>query len=520
MIRIKNIKVDVIDNNLEDKLYKILNTKSIKNIKINKRSIDARKEDIYYVYEVDVEVDNEEKYLNIEGISKTPDEEYKYVVTGEKTLNNRPIIVGAGPSGLFCAYFLAEAHYNPIIVERGKKIDDRVKDVENFWNNDILDKNSNVVFGEGGAGTFSDGKLNTLKKDKDFIQKKMFEIFVENGASEEILYDAMPHIGTDKLREVIKNMREKIISMGGEFKFSTTLTDLIIDNNRIVGIEVNNKEIIDTDVVILALGHSAKDTFKMLYEKKLEITSKPFAVGIRIEHNKDMINEAQYGKYKDYLPAAYYKLTNNVNGRGVYTFCMCPGGYVINSSSEDDGIVINGMSNYKRDSYNSNSAVIVTVNEKDYGNNPLDGIKFQEELEKKAFIEGKGYIPVQLYKDLKENKVSNSFKSVKPVFKSKYTFANINNILPKEIICSIINSIDSFDKKIKGFACGDAIISAVETRTSSPIRIIRDDNLESSIKGVYVIGEGAGYAGGITSSGMDGVKAFESVIKEYKTFTN
>ena len=521
MIRLREVKVNLEDDNIEqlEKICKKKLNTEIRNISINKKSIDARhKDDICYKYEVDVVVDNEKKTLDKNksiNIFKTPGEKYKFEVVGNKKLKNRPVIVGSGPAGLFCAYLLAENNYRPIIIERGKKVEDRVKDVEEFFKNNKLNTSSNVQFGEGGAGTFSDGKLNTLKKDKKFRQKKIFEIFVECGAPKEILYNSHPHIGTNILVDVVKNMRNKIINMGGEFLFSSTLNDIIIDNGCVNQIKVNDK-LIDVDILILAIGHSARDTFRMLYKKGFNMKSKPFAVGVRIEHNREMIDKSQYGNKYKLLDAANYKLTYKAkDNRGVYTFCMCPGGYVINSSSDYNKLVINGMSNYERNSSNSNSAIIVTVNSDDYGSGVLDGVKFQEELEKKAFEIGKGLIPTQVYRDYKNKRVSDKFLDVKPVFKSGYNLCDLNKILPSFIVKDTIEAIEFWSTKIKGFNSDGAIISAVESRTSSPVRIERNEFYESNIKGVYPIGEGAGYAGGITSSAIDGIKIAEQIAKIY-----
>lgn len=521
MIRIRQIKLPInhTEDDLKIKICKKLNIKKedIKKIIINKKSIDARKE-INFIYEVDIETNKESQILNkkIKDILKTPNEKYVFNITGEKTLKEKPIIIGAGPAGLFCAYFLAKKGYKPIIIERGEEIDKRVKTVEKFWNKNILNPNSNVQFGEGGAGTFSDGKLNTTSKDIRI--KEILKIFVKNGAPKEILYIKNPHIGTDILRNVIKNIRNEIIEYGGKFIFNKTLKDITINENKVTQIKIND-EIIDAENLILALGHSSRDTFKMLVKNNLKITSKPFAIGVRVQHKQKLIDINQYGKEYKNLPKANYKLTyKSSEGRGVYSFCMCPGGFVVNSSSENEKLVINGMSNYKRDEENANSAIIVTVNEKDFGNSPLDGVKFQEELEKITYKEGQGNIPVQLYKDFKENKISKNFGKIKPVMKGNYQFSNLNNIFPKYIKNSLIEGIEHFDKKIKGFSDDDTILAAIESRTSSPIKIVRDENLESNIKGIYPCGEGAGYAGGIMTSAIDGIKVAESIAKKYKPF--
>ena len=516
MLRVRQVKViveekDKLKNKVASKLGTNIN--NIKSINILKESIDARKKPhIYYVYEVSVELDNYSGIKKNDDIEEYIEEKYELKIT--KKLEKRPIIVGSGPAGLFAAYMLASYGANPIIIERGEKIEDRIKSVEDFWNFGKLNLNSNVQFGEGGAGTFSDGKLNTLVKDKENRCKKVFEIFIENGAPKDILYVNKPHIGTDLLRNVIINMRNKINSLGGEFFYNTTFTDLIIEDNSLKGIVVNNRDKLYTNTLILAIGHSARDTFEMLYKNKLNMSSKPFAIGIRIMHPQDMINKSQYGDNK-LLPPASYKLTHKCsNGRGVYSFCMCPGGFVVNASSEEERLVINGMSNHARDEKCANSAIVVTVSNKDFGDNPLSGIEFQRQLENKTYNIGDGNIPIQLYKDFKNNTLSNKFGEYEPVIKGNYKFSNINDLFPKYICESLIEAIDSFGIKIKNFNRDDAIITAIESRTSSPVRIERDDNFESNIKGIYPIGEGAGYAGGITTSAIDGLKVVEKLLKD------
>ena len=516
MLRVRQVKVkveekDKLQNKVASKLG--ININNIKSMNILKESIDARKKpEIYYVYEVALELDNYKDIKKNDDVEVYIEEKYELIVT--KKLEKRPIIVGSGPAGLFAAYMLASYGFNPVIIERGEKIEDRIKSVEDFWNFGKLNLNSNVQFGEGGAGTFSDGKLNTLVKDKENRCKKVFEIFVENGAPKDILYVNKPHIGTDLLRNVIINMRNRINSFGGKFLYNTTFTDLIIEDNALKGIVVNNCEKLYTDTLILAIGHSARDTFEMLYKNKLNMSSKPFAIGIRIMHPQDMINKSQYGDNK-LLPPASYKLTHKCsNGRGVYSFCMCPGGFVVNASSEEKRLVINGMSNHDRDEKCANSAIVVTVSSKDFGDNPLSGIEFQRQLENKAYNVGDGNIPIQLYKDFKNNTLSNKFGEYEPVIKGNYKFSNINDIFPKYICESLVEAIDSFGTKIKNFNRDDAIISAIESRTSSPVRIERDDNFESNIKGIYPIGEGAGYAGGITTSAIDGLKVVEKLLKD------
>lgn len=519
MIRIKQIKLPVDSNSKENLIKKTAQKLKIKENKIekliiSKLSLDARKTPTY-VYEVDVKLENEKKYLKNSDITTTPDETYKFEILGQNKLNKKPIIIGSGPAGLFAAYILAENGYNPIIIERGKSVEERIKDVENFWKTGKLNPNSNVQFGEGGAGTFSDGKLNTQNKDKFFRNKKVLETFVKNGAPQSILYLHNPHIGTDLLTKVIKNMREEIIKMGGQIYYNTLFNDFKTNEGKLTQIKLND-EWIDCETLILATGHSSRDTFEMLYKKGLNMTSKPFAVGIRIQHPQTLINLNQYKTLRMDLPPASYKLTYQTKEkRGVYSFCMCPGGYVVNSSSEEGHLCINGMSNQSRDSENANSAIIVTINQNDFGNHPLDGIKFQRNLEKLAYQKGNGKIPVQLFKDFKENKISTSFKSINPVFKGEYNFVNINEILPNYITNSLKEGINYFDAKIKGFANDDAIIAAVESRTSSPIKIPRDDNFISNIDGIYPCGEGAGYAGGIMTSAIDGIRVAEAIAKHY-----
>lgn len=527
MINVKQIKIEVTksnDENIKKGIAKKLNIPvyDIEYFNIIKRSIDARnKEEIYYVYEVDVKVKDEGKALNKKNndITYAISRKYEMKEYGNLELKNRPVIIGSGPAGLFAAYILAENGYKPIIIERGEQVEDRIKSVESFWKSGNLNKNSNVQFGEGGAGTFSDGKLNTLVKDEFNRGRKVFETFIKCGANEEIMYDYKPHIGTNILRDVIKNMRKKIINMGGEFRFNTCLTNVIYENDIIKQIELNNSEIIDTDILVLAIGHSARDTFKMLYENKLNMEAKPFAIGLRVSHKQEMINIDQYGfKYKNILKPASYKLTHkSTTGRGVYSFCMCPGGYVVNASSEDGMLAINGMSNYERESENANSAIVVTITPDDFGYNPLDGVRFQRNLEQKTYELGNGKIPIQLLKDFKNNKITNKFGNVNPIFKGEYKFADLNNILPNYISDSIKESFTSFGKKIKGFDNDDTILAGIESRTSSPVRIVRNELFESNIKGIYPCGEGAGYAGGITSAAIDGVKIAEQIIKKYKS---
>lgn len=524
MIRIRqiNVAIDEDENELITKCAKKLKTnkENIEEYKIVKKSIDARdKQNIVFCYEVDIKAKNEDEILRknkSKDIFEASNTQYEFKITGKQKMKNRPVIVGSGPAGLFCGYMLASYGYKPIIIERGEQIEKRVKTVETFWKEGNLNKESNVQFGEGGAGTFSDGKLNTLVKDKLGRNKKVLEMFVETGAPNEILYLNKPHIGTDLLRNVIINLRNKIINMGGDIRYNSCLTNIEIQDSHIKSIEINNNEKIETEVLILAIGHSARDTFRMLNKNKIKMEPKPFAVGVRVQHPQEKINYSQYGNFKDILPPAAYKLTyHSSNGRGVYSFCMCPGGYVVNASSEDRRLAINGMSNHSRDSKNANSAIVVTVTPNDFNGNLLGGLEFQEKLEEKTYEIGKGKIPIQTLKDFMENKKTEKIGSVELEMKGDYSLANLNEILPDYIAESLKEAFINFDKKIKGFADGDTILAAIETRTSSPVRIVRDELGQSNIKGIYPAGEGAGYAGGIMSAAMDGLKVAESIAKIY-----
>jgi hypothetical protein len=522
MLKVRQVKVDVLKDSETERLNSLskklkCNKDDIISFDILKQSIDARdKNNIYYVYEFSIKIKNEDNYLNKNNdIIYYEKEDYNYPYKNNN-YNDYIIVIGSGPAGLFASYILAENGYKVAVIERGESIDERIKSVANFWKTGILNENSNVQFGEGGAGTFSDGKLNTLVKNKNHYQEKVFETFVKFGAPKEILYSYKPHIGTDILANVVKNMRNEIIKMGGKFLFNKTLTNINYEDNKLVSIEVNNKDIVPCNNLVLAIGHSARDTFKMLYDKKLNMEAKPFAVGLRVQHNQSMIDKSQYGeKYAKILSKATYKLTYQTkDNRGVYSFCMCPGGYVVNASSEKDHLAINGMSNYERETENANSAIVVSISPSDFGTHPLDGIEYQRSLEKKAFSLGSGNIPVQLLKDYHENRISKEFKSVKPIFKGNYTFANLNELFENNINNNIKEAFINFDKKIKGFNNDDAILAGIESRTSSPVKIIRDENLESNIKGIYPCGEGAGYAGGITSAAIDGIKVAEAIGKK------
>lgn len=497
--------------------------------RIFRKSIDARKKPkIEYVYTIDVQVAQEARILRKlkNRVQKITEETYRVPAHGTKKLKSRPVIAGAGPAGLFCAYLLAKEGYRPILAERGAPVEERCKDVEAFWETNVLDPHSNVQFGEGGAGTFSDGKLNTLVKDKFGRNRFVLETFVGFGAPKRILYEQKPHIGTDILMDVIRNMRNEILSLGGDIRFHTQVTDLEFTEKEgmrcLKQVVLNNKEVLDAEVLVLAVGHSARDTFLMLVENGIVLQPKAFAVGVRIEHPQRMIQESQYGEeMAKALPTAAYKLTENLdNGRGVYTFCMCPGGYVVNASSEKGRLAVNGMSYHDRAGENANSAVIVTVTPEDFGSDaPLSGVEFQRRLEEAAYEAGEGAVPVQCFGDFCENRKTKNLGGVTPQIKGRWKFADVRKIFPEELADSLIQGIRGMDGKIHGFARPDAVLSGVESRTSSPVRICRDEAYECNIGGIYPCGEGAGYAGGITSAAMDGMKVAEAVIRRFSSFS-
>ena len=532
MIRIGQLKLlpDHTEKDLLQKLAKTLHIseKEIVCYQIKKQSIDARKKpDLKYVYTVDVTVQNEAQVLKRQknhAITLVDEKPYVFKNVGQEKMQQRPIIIGSGPAGMFCAYMLAMHGYRPIVFERGASVDERTSDVEAFWNTGMLKPNSNVQFGEGGAGTFSDGKLNTLVKDSFGRNKKVLEIFVENGAPEEILYINKPHIGTDILVNVVRNMREKIIAWGGEVHFHSQFTDFALTDDKLSSVTIVTDQEARTyqaETLILAIGHSARDTFSMLYEKNLPLTAKSFAVGVRVEHKQQTINDSQYGKGSPYhLPTAAYKVTANLeNGRGVYSFCMCPGGYVVNASSEEEHLAVNGMSYHARDGENANSAIIVSVTPDDYGSNhPLAGMYFQRELEKRAYTIGNGKVPVQCFGDFCKNKPTDTLGNITPQIKGAYVLTNVRDIFPEEIASSLEQGIKSFDRQIQGFANDDTILSGVESRTSSPIRIERNESFQIENTGIYPCGEGAGYAGGITSAAMDGIKIAEMIAGKFAAF--
>lgn len=530
MVRLSNIKIGIrqaVDINMERHalrksiLTKLeINDQELIDFVIFKKSIDARKKsDIHYVYTVDAEVINEKSILNKhgkKGITPTPLLEPNSTIIGTGTLDERPVIVGMGPAGLFAGLILSRYGYRPIILERGEDVESRTKKINTFWKTGLLDTESNVQFGEGGAGTFSDGKLTTLINDQRC--RLVLEEFIKAGAPPEILYKSKPHIGTDLLKTTVKNIRETIIANGGEVRFNARVTDIIIEDGKVSELVVNDAERICCNIVLLAIGHSARDTFKILYDRGVEMTQKAFSIGLRIEHPQEFINKAQYGDFAGYpgLGAADYKLSyHSKNGRSAYSFCMCPGGYVVASSSEKNHLVTNGMSEYKRDGKNANSALLVGVTPADFpSEHPLAGIEFQRKWERLAYEQGgvSYKAPVQLTGDFLADRPSSKWGRIEPTYKPGVVFAELKTCLPHYVTETLKEAILNFDTKIRGFAMPDSILTGIETRSSSPVRITRNSNYQSNISGLYPVGEGAGYAGGIMSSAVDGIKVAENII--------
>lgn len=529
MLRISNIKLNIDDSidHVKTKLCKKLNIneKELISFNIFKESIDARKKNnISFVYTVDIEIKNESKFLkyNDKDIKQIESNEYIDVKSGEAELKQRPVVIGAGPAGLFASLLLAQRGYKPILIERGSDVDQRTMDIEKFWAYGELKNDSNVQFGEGGAGTFSDGKLTT--RMKDIRCRKVLREFVNFGAPEDILYSHKPHVGTDILKNVVKNMRKEIISLGGLVRFDCKLTDIIIEDSEIKAIELNEKEILECQHLILAIGHSARDTFRMLNKNKVHMEKKAFAMGVRIEHPQILINKSQYGKFykHDRLGPADYRLTSQLsNGRSAYTFCMCPGGMVIASSSSQGYLVTNGMSEHARDQKNANSGLLVNVNVDDYeSDHVLAGIDFQEKYEKLAFELGGSnyYAPCQTVGNFLDSSNENIIGELKPSYKPGVKMVDLRKCLPDFVSKSLEEALLNMDRKLNGFAAKDAIMTGVETRSSSPVRINRDmDTLNSiNIKNIFPCGEGAGYAGGIVTAGVDGIKCAEKIIEKFR----
>ena len=538
----------------------------IDTLSIVKHSLDARKKpEIYHIYTVDVlmksrsgeDIGRTENAIlkkcrdkNATVVSEKSYDFWSHVGGGEskekhyedrQLEDKRIIIIGCGPAGLFCGYELARHGFKPVILERGADVDKRSEIVDKFWATGELDEKSNVQFGEGGAGTFSDGKLNTMVKDKECRGAEALDIFVRHGAPEKIMYEAKPHIGTDILKNVVKNIREDIKSLGGEVYFESQVTELILDDNKALrgvkvrqNVEGSGKEaeekIIDLDAAVLAIGHSARDTFYMLKDRQVEMQPKPFAVGFRVEHPQSLINMSQYGaEHVKGLGAAPYKLvTTTESGRGVYSFCMCPGGFVVNASSEKGRLAVNGMSYSGRDGKNANSAIIITVDPKDFGGSDvLSGVEFQRGLEEKAYNLAGGKIPVEYYGDFKRgcgqvisepDKMYIKEDDFLPQTKGEYQFADVHKILPDELNDAFIEGMENFGRMIKGYNDSHTLLLGVESRTSSPVRIMRGESGESTnIQGLFPCGEGAGYAGGIMSAAMDGIRSAEFVARKLLT---
>lgn len=525
MIRVSNVHLplDYDNETVRAKAAKELriNKNAVKSATLFRRSIDARKKDnIFFLCTVDVELNISEDAVLRKAKNAVKATPYEYNVAKWQG-GASPLVVGMGPAGLFAALVLAQSGAKPIVIERGSDVDTRTADVNLFWKSGKLSVNSNVQFGEGGAGTFSDGKLNTGTKDNR--QRKILEEFVRNGAPEEILYNAKPHIGTNKLKTTVKSIRNEIISLGGTVMFETKLIKIKTESGKITGVVVESKgkeEFIEADSVILAIGHSARDTFEMLYEQNLPIEPKAFSVGARIEHLRSSIDKAQYGKFagNKSLDAATYKMNVHTDSnRGVYTFCMCPGGKVVNASSEENMLVVNGMSEFARDAENSNSALLVGINPSDFGSDsPLAGMYFQRKLESSAFkLGGENYnAPVQRVEDFMCNKKSTGLGEVTPSISPDFELCDLNALFPEFVSTAMKQAITEMGRKLKGFDNGDAVLTGVETRSSSPIRILRSqDTLQSiGLEGLYPCGEGAGYAGGIISAAVDGIKCAEKII--------
>lgn len=496
-----------------------LDDSQVVSYEVRRQSIDARhKERLCFVYMIDVEVVNEERVLASVSAAAVPmvtPVAWHYPHQGAR-LPSRPLIVGTGPAGLFAGLLLARGGHRPILLERGKPVEDRIQDVSRFFTRGVLNAESNVQFGEGGAGTFSDGKLTT--SIHNVRCRKVLEEMVTGGAPPEILYKSKPHVGTDIIRQVVKNLHRTIQGWGGEFHFGHKVTGLMIDSGSISGVIANETSVFESGIVILAIGNSARDTFNMLYKSGVNMIAKPFSIGVRIEHPRDLIDRAQYGRFANHpqLGAADYKMAHHCsNGYSAYTFCMCPGGVVIAAASDLGGVVTNGMSAYARNKPNSNSALLVGVGPREFGGeHPLAGVTYQQQWESKAFELGNAcyHAPVQLVVDFLANRASAGIGDVEPSYRPGVVPGDLRACLPEYVWTALQEAIAVFDRKLRGFALPDAVLTGVETRSSCPVRIVRDERYQSSIRGLYPAGEGAGYAGGIVSSAVDGLKVAEAVL--------
>lgn len=526
MIRISNIKLPL-DHDEQALVSAVLtlleiSAEQLVNYEVRRRGYDARKKSLIsliYTLDVDTRINQQllDKFSSNQSVRAAPEMEYQFVAQPPAGLQERPVVIGFGPCGLLAGLVLAQMGYKPLIVERGKEVRERTKDTFGFWREKKLNTESNVQFGEGGAGTFSDGKLSTQIKDPKQYGRKVLTEFVEAGAPEEIMYVSKPHIGTFRLVSMVEKMRAKIIELGGEIRFSSRVDDLHIEEGQVTGITLADGKTIPSRHIALAIGHSARDTFQMLYDKKVHMEAKPFSVGFRIEHEQSLIDKARFGNNAGHpiLGSADYKLVHHCkNGRSVYSFCMCPGGTVVAATSEERRVVTNGMSQYSRQERNANSAIVVGIDPSDYPGNPLAGVDFQRQLESLAYrLGGENYdAPAQKVGDFLNGKRSKKLGCVSPSFKPGIKLTDLSEALPDYCIEAIREAIPAFNRQIKGFAQDDALLTGVETRTSSPVMIKRGPDMQSiNTQGLYPAGEGAGYAGGIMSAAIDGIKIAEAI---------